>query len=131
MANEGITRRDFIKGLAAGAVSIAGLGVLQAIDHNAETAAAEKAAEAATAPVTPEATSGLTFTPGTYEASAKGIASDVKVKMTFDEKTITDCSIDVSGECTMCLHEKYWSHRYTGGKRGSMAAFIMLEGNTT
>ena len=98
MANEGITRRDFIKGLAAGAVSIAGLGVLQAIDHNAEVKAGEKAAEAATAPVTPEATSGLTFTPGTYEASAKGIASDVKVKMTFDKTTITDCSIDVSGE---------------------------------
>ena len=94
MANEGITRRDFIKGLAAGAVSVAGLGVLQAIDSNAEA----KAAEAASAPVTPVATSGMTFTPGTYEASAKGIASDVKVTMSFDESTITDCQIDVSGE---------------------------------
>ena len=98
MAKEGITRRDFIKGLAAGAVSIAGLGVLQAVDYNAQNAAAEKAAEAATAPVTPAATSGLSFTPGTYEASAKGIASDVKVKMSFDATTITECEIDVSGE---------------------------------
>ena len=40
MAKEGITRRDFIKGLAAGAVSIAGLGVLQAVDYNAQNAAA-------------------------------------------------------------------------------------------
>lgn len=35
-------------------------------------------------------------------------------------------NICVSGECTMCSHEKYWSHRYTGGVRGSQAAFIML-----
>ena len=40
-------------------------------------------------------------------------------------------NIDVSDECTMCLHEKYWSHRYTKGIRGSMGSFIMLEGKTT
>lgn len=35
--------------------------------------------------------------------------------------------IDVSDECTMCLHEKYWSHRYTrGGVRGSQCAVICL-----
>ncbi len=37
-------------------------------------------------------------------------------------------NIDVSDECTMCLHEKYWSHRYTRGIRGSMASFIMVIG---
>lgn len=40
-------------------------------------------------------------------------------------------SIDISGECTFCLHEKYWSARYTGKNglnRGSMAAGIVLEG---
>lgn len=34
--------------------------------------------------------------------------------------------IDVSGDCTGCLREKYWSHRFTGPARGSMAAAIAL-----
>lgn len=34
--------------------------------------------------------------------------------------------IDVSEECTMCSHEKYWSHRYTRGRRGTQGAFIVL-----
>lgn len=36
--------------------------------------------------------------------------------------------IDVSADCTCCQHERFWSHRYTGGVRGSQAAAIMLEG---
>ena len=35
-------------------------------------------------------------------------------------------NIDISGECTKCSHEKYWSHRYTKGLRGSQASAIML-----
>lgn len=35
-------------------------------------------------------------------------------------------NIDISSECTMCLHEKYWSHRYTNGIRGVQAAVIIL-----
>ncbi|MCQ2406193.1 MAG: peptidoglycan editing factor PgeF [Oscillospiraceae bacterium] len=35
-------------------------------------------------------------------------------------------NIDVSDECTMCLHDKYWSHRYTKGQRGSQGAVICL-----
>lgn len=35
-------------------------------------------------------------------------------------------NIDVSDECTMCMPEKYWSHRATDGVRGSMAAAIVL-----
>lgn len=35
--------------------------------------------------------------------------------------------IDVSEECTFCSHDKYWSHRYTHGRRGSQAAGIVLE----
>ena len=35
--------------------------------------------------------------------------------------------IDLSEECTFCSHEKYWSHRYTKGNRGSQAACIVLE----
>ena len=37
-------------------------------------------------------------------------------------------NIEVSEECTMCLHDKYWSHRHTGGVRGSQASVIMLKG---
>ena len=35
--------------------------------------------------------------------------------------------IDVSEECTFCSHDKYWSHRYTRGRRGSQAAGIALD----
>lgn len=38
-------------------------------------------------------------------------------------------NIDVSGECTRCRHEKYWSHRYTKGSRGSQASCIVLKGS--
>lgn len=33
----------------------------------------------------------------------------------------------ISEECTVCSHDKYWSHRYTKGERGSQAALIMIE----
>ena len=36
-------------------------------------------------------------------------------------------NIDISTECTMCSHEKYWSHRYTRGRRGSQGAVIVLD----
>ena len=35
-------------------------------------------------------------------------------------------NIDISDECTFCSHDKYWSHRYTRGRRGSQASVIML-----
>ena len=35
-------------------------------------------------------------------------------------------NIAVSEECTMCLHEKYWSHRWTQGRRGNQGALIAL-----
>ena len=34
--------------------------------------------------------------------------------------------IDISDECTFCRHDKYWSHRYTRGRRGTQASVIML-----
>ncbi len=34
--------------------------------------------------------------------------------------------IDASYECTMCKHDLYYSHRYTKGKRGNMAAIIQI-----
>ena len=41
---------------------------------------------------------------------------------------LLDKNIAVSSECTMCLNEKYWSHRHTLGIRGSQGAVIMLKG---
>ena len=34
--------------------------------------------------------------------------------------------IEISTDCTACLHETYWSHRVTQGQRGSQAAMIQL-----
>ena len=34
--------------------------------------------------------------------------------------------IDVSCDCTKCQPERFWSHRVTQGRRGSLAAVIML-----
>ena len=36
--------------------------------------------------------------------------------------------IEISSDCTLCNPEKYWSHRYTGGKRGSQGALIVCQG---
>ena len=36
-------------------------------------------------------------------------------------------NIDISEECTYCSHDKYWSHRFTKGNRGSQAAIIVLD----
>ena len=85
MSQKNISRRDFMKGAAVTALfaSAGGLGLLNAC--NSPSAGAKTGGEAI-------------YTPGTYTASAKGIASDVKVTMTFDETSITDVKIDVSGE---------------------------------
>ena len=105
MAKKEISRRDFIKGMAAGAVGVASMGVLTGCDYRflgvEDPIAAEKAAQAAAAQeaiAAAAASGGMTYTPGTYSATAKGIGSDVKVTMTFDEHSITDVQIDVSGE---------------------------------
>ncbi len=75
-----ISRRDFLRGMA-GAAGAAAVGTV--FGGSVLTAGAEEAG---------------TYTPGTYTASANGIASPVTVTMTFDETSITDVQIDVSGE---------------------------------
>lgn len=35
-------------------------------------------------------------------------------------------NIAISQVCTMCSHEKFWSHRHTKGERGTQAALIVL-----
>ena len=39
---------------------------------------------------------------------------------------VPEKQIDISPECTFCSHDKYWSHRYTKGRRGIQASVIML-----
>ncbi len=77
-----ISRRDFLKGALAGTASVAAAGVLGA------PVFAESTTEGAAG----------SYIPGTYEATAKGISSDVKVTMTFSETEITDVVVDASGE---------------------------------
>ncbi|MCD7955320.1 MAG: FAD-dependent oxidoreductase [Lachnospiraceae bacterium] len=86
MANHSLSRRDFIKGMAATAASVAAAGVLKGAGDGLGVTATASAAEA------------LSYTPGTYSAVAKGIGSAVTVTMTFDDTSITDVQIDVSGE---------------------------------
>lgn len=35
--------------------------------------------------------------------------------------------LDISPDCTRCNPDRYWSHRATGGRRGSLAGIIMLK----
>lgn len=97
MEKGSISRRTFVKGLAAGAASVAGLGLLQAGEYKLSDVLG-KGSSHAKPEVAPGAASGLTFTPGTYTATARGIASDVTVTCTFDETMMTEIEIDVSGE---------------------------------
>ncbi len=72
-----ISRRDFLKGSAAGALSVAAAGVLGGVAFAGEGSG--------------------TYKPGTYSATAQGIGT-VTVTMTFDAESITDVKVDVSEE---------------------------------
>ncbi len=61
---------------------------------------------------------------GKFMADLKGINRELLISA-----GLKPGNIDVSGECTVCSWEKYWSHRKTGGIRGSQASIIMLRGN--
>ena len=58
---------------------------------------------------------------GKFNVDLKGINADLlkRAGICFDH-------IDISADCTACLHQTYWSHRVTGGQRGSQAAMIQL-----
>lgn len=60
--------------------------------------------------------------PGKYLLDLKGCNARRLAQLGLREE-----NIDVSGECTRCCHEKYWSHRYTAGQRGSQGALIVLD----
>lgn len=60
-------------------------------------------------------------TDGKYLIDLKGIN-----RRLLENAGLKSENISVSDECTMCSHEKYWSHRFTNGLRGSQASVIML-----
>ena len=69
--SKNITRRDFLKGTAAGALGLAAMGIAGA----------------------PAASAAGTYKAGTYEATAYGNLSYVTVKCTFSEDALTDVEI--------------------------------------
>ena len=75
-----LSRRQFIKSIAASAAGVTAFGLM-----NGSVLGEEAAGEAV-------------YTPGTYTASAQGLASEVTVTLTFDETSIIDAVVDVSGE---------------------------------
>lgn len=86
MSQNPISRRSFVKRVAASAAGLAGLGLLTAC--GAENSASSVA----------ESSTKSLYTPGTYTAHASGYHGDVTVTMTFDENTITNVLVDASGE---------------------------------
>jgi uncharacterized protein with FMN-binding domain len=93
--SKSISRRQFLKGVAASTVSMAVLGVAACADSkSSDTAVGTTGAVSGGAT---GSTSGGTYNPGTYSATARGIG-DVTVEMTFDSDSITNVSIDVSNE---------------------------------
>ena len=79
-----ISRKGFLKIAAAAAMS----GV---------TAGALAACNAASGSASTSGAAGL-YTPGTYEGTAEGISSTVKVTMTFSDSAVTNVVVDTSGE---------------------------------
>ena len=81
-----ISRKGFIKIAAAAAMSGVTAGALVACNAASGSASASTSGAA-----------GL-YTPGTYEGTAEGISSTVKVTMTFSDSAVTDVVVDTSGE---------------------------------
>lgn len=115
MAKDKISRRDFIKGVAAGGASLAVLGVLSTVSNSGSedstqvdsstvgsTQAGVSSAEngissGAEGSIAAASTGSGSYTPGTYTATATGMGL-VTMTATFDETSITDIQLDLSQE---------------------------------
>ena len=80
-----ISRKGFLKITAAAAMSGVTAGALAACKGGAASSGAASAAPGS-------------YIPGTYEGTAEGISSTVKVTMTFSDSAVTDVVVDTSGE---------------------------------
>ncbi len=58
---------------------------------------------------------------GKFRVDLKGINASL-----LKRSGLSSSHIEISPDCTACLHETYWSHRVTQGHRGSQAAMIQL-----
>ena len=83
MANK-VSRRQFLHTASIGALGAAMAGALVGCSGSSGSSSTASASG--------------TYTPGSYSATSRGISSDVTVTMTFDAESITDVTIDVSGE---------------------------------
>ena len=81
-----ISRKGFIKIAAAAAMSGVTAGALAACNAASGSASASTSGAAGQ------------YIPGTYEGTAEGISSIVKVTMTFSDSAVTDVVVDTSGE---------------------------------
>jgi uncharacterized protein with FMN-binding domain len=90
MAKGTISRKDLIKGVVAGVVSIAAIGAMQAIENTASTAA--------NAVVSSEASTGSgAYIPGSYTATATGMG-EISMIATFDADGLIDLELDLANE---------------------------------
>ena len=80
-----ISRKGFLKIAAAAAMSGVTAGALAACNSASSSSTAASAASG-------------TYIPGTYEGTAEGISSTVKVTMTFSDSAVTNVVVDTSGE---------------------------------
>ena len=76
-----ISRRDFVKGITAGAATLAGAGLFTALGKT-EAAAAAPAGK---------------YTPGTYTAKSTGMG-EITLTATFDENSIVSIELDLVNE---------------------------------
>ena len=90
-----ISRRNFLKTAAAGAVSAAAAGVLTGCGETASSVSASSSAAGSTASsaASSAAEAVFSFKPGTYTATAYGNLSDVTVECTFTDTALTDVKI--------------------------------------
>ena len=58
---------------------------------------------------------------GKFHVDLKGLNA-----LRLERAGVLGAHIAVSPDCTVCLSDKYWSHRVTRGERGSQAALIQL-----
>ena len=87
-----ISRKGFLKIAAAAAMSGVTAGALAACNAASGSTSTAVSGSAAASGATG------TYIPGTYEGTAEGISSTVKVTMTFSDSAVTDVVVDTSGE---------------------------------
>ena len=90
-----ISRRSFLRNIAAAGSGAAALGLLAGCSSSSTAASSGSTAAAEDK-----------YTPGTYSASKTISYSEIGVSMTFDANSITACEITSSGEQDLLTDDK-------------------------